>query len=68
MNMQFAMDKAGGREELARLLGVAAITTYHWDLDKPLPKKHLRFLSVARPKWVREWERQQTAKAAAPQP
>lgn len=56
MNTQFAMDKAGGREKLAKLLEVEVITTYHWKPTDTLPEKHLRFLRAARPKWFREWE------------
>lgn len=51
MNTDKAIKLAGGREALARLLGVAAITTYRW---KPnLPAARAWQLEVIRPEWFK---------------
>lgn len=58
MDTAFALSKVGGsREKLAELLGVAPITTYHW--QPALPPKHIRYLRVLKPAWFVEWERKQ---------
>lgn len=59
MKTEFAIAKAGGRDNLARLLGVETITTYHW--FQVLPPKHVRYLRLARPKWFKELEAEQPA-------
>ena len=44
-----AIELAGSREALARMLGVASITTYRW---KPsLPAQRIWQLQVLRPDW-----------------
>lgn len=62
MKTEFAIAKAGGRDNLARLLGVETITTYHW--FEVLPPKHVRYLRLAKPKWFKELE---AAQAPPPQ-
>lgn len=49
MKTKTAIELAGGRDALARLLGVETVTTYHW--IRVLPPKHERYLRVARPGW-----------------
>jgi hypothetical protein len=61
METEFALSKVNGsREELARLLGVAPLTTYHWKIF--LPPKHERYLRLLRPDWFIEWERSRKKK------
>lgn len=63
MNTEFAMSKAGGRDKLAKLLGVETITTYSPTWKPDLPPKHERFLRWARPRWFKvESELQQREK------
>lgn len=54
MQTEIAIAKAGGRDKLARLLGVETITTYHW--PQVLPPKHVRYLRAVKPKWFKELE------------
>lgn len=49
MDTKTAIAKAGGRERLALLLEVSAVTTYAWKVE--LPRKHERFLRLKRPDW-----------------
>lgn len=49
MRTRFAIQKAGSREALARLLHVEVITTYHW--KRHLPEKHDRYLRALKPDW-----------------
>lgn len=58
-----AIAKAGGRDKLAKLLGVETITTYHW--VSVLPRKHVRYLRVLRPKWFKEVEDQRAHEVTA---
>jgi hypothetical protein len=52
MKTKDAIKLAGSREALARLLGVAVITTYRW---KPsLPDARIWKLQVLRPEWFKE--------------
>lgn len=51
MKTRTAIELAGGRDALARLLGVETVTTYHWSTSRVLPPKHERYLRVARPQW-----------------
>jgi hypothetical protein len=56
MNTDKAIKLAGSREQLARLLGCAPITTYRW---KPnLPKSRMWQLEVLRPEWFKSKEKQ----------
>lgn len=65
MNTEFAMDKAGGRDELAKLLGVTSITTYQPSWKPDLPPKHERYLRLLRPDWAIEWAALESAKKTA---
>ena len=49
MDTNTAIAKAGGRERLALLLEVSAVTTYAWRTE--LPRKHERWLRLKRPQW-----------------
>lgn len=50
-----AIKLAGSREALARMLGVASITTYRW---KPsLPAQRIWQLQVLRPEWFKAAKR-----------
>ena len=52
MNTSKAIKLAGGREALARLLGVKSITTYRW---KPmLPKARAWQLELVKPEWFKK--------------
>jgi hypothetical protein len=51
MNTDDAINKAGGRKQLAELLGVAPITTYRW--VGPLQQRHEDRLRVLKPSWFR---------------
>ena len=54
MDTSFVLEKlAGDRNAMAKMFGVATITTYHW--VPTLPPKHLRYLRLLRPDWVAEW-------------
>jgi hypothetical protein len=53
MKTQTAITLAKGRNQLAEILGVAAITTYRWPLEEKLPAKHLHVLRLARPRWFK---------------
>lgn len=61
MNTEFACEKAGGREKLAKLLGVVTITTFQPSWKPNLPPKHERYLRACRPKWFKEYEAQLAA-------
>jgi hypothetical protein len=51
MTTNDAIKLAGSRDALARLLGVATITTYRW---KPSPPRARMYqLEVLRPEWFR---------------
>lgn len=63
MNTDFAIQKAGGRDALAALLGVKPITTYQASWVPDLPPKHERYLRLARPKWFKDWDARQLAEA-----
>lgn len=53
MDATFVLRKLNGsREAMAKLLGVATITTYRWK-DR-LPEKHVRYLRALKPEWFRE--------------
>ncbi len=53
MNTSEAIKRAGGRDKLAELLGVSALTTYGPTWKPNLPPKHERFLRAKRPRWFR---------------
>lgn len=55
MKTETAIELAGGREQLAQLLGVASITTYRWKPDLPQPREDR--LRVLRPAWFRPAKR-----------
>lgn len=59
MTCGFAIKMAGGRRALAEFLGVAELTTYHWTMAGPLPRKHRRLIEAAKPEWVKEWQKHQ---------
>ena len=52
MKTKDAMNLAGGRKQLAEMLGVASITTYRWGED--LSQKHEDRLRVLKPVWFRK--------------
>lgn len=52
MNTEKAIELAGTREKLAKLLGVASISTYRWKPD--LPKMREFQLQALRPKWFKD--------------
>lgn len=52
MKTKEAIDLAGGRKQLAALLGVASITTYRW--KEYLALNHEDRLRVLRPKWFKQ--------------
>lgn len=52
MNTDEAIRLAGGRKELAKLLGAAAITTYRWTPD--LPQARADRLRILKPSWFRK--------------
>lgn len=52
MNTKDAIALAGSREELAKVLGVAAITTYRWNPD--LPQHRADRLRILKPAWFRK--------------
>jgi len=55
MDAAFVLKKlSGSRDAMAKLLGVAPITTYRWKTS--LPEKHLRYLRVLKPAWEREFK------------
>lgn len=49
MNTETAIKLAGGRKQLAELLGCALLTTYRWTPD--LPQHRSDRLRILRPKW-----------------
>ena len=51
MQTKDAIDLAGGRKQLAEMLGVASISTYRW---KELPQKHEDRLRVLKPRWFKK--------------
>lgn len=55
MKTDFAIEKAGGREQLATLLGVKSITTYQPSWKPDLPPSHEKYLKALRPDWFIEW-------------
>lgn len=57
MDTEFAIEKASGRDELAKLLGIKPLTTYQPSWKPNLPPKHERYLRLLRPDWFIEWER-----------
>lgn len=63
MNTDKAIKLAGGREELAQLLGCASITTYRW---KPnLPRARAWQLQILRPEWFVKKSRPQLRETVA---
>lgn len=52
MNTEDAIKLAGGRKELAKILGVASITTYRWNPD--LPQHRADRLRILKPTWFRK--------------
>lgn len=52
MNTKEAMALAGGRKQLAEMLGVASITTYRWGAN--LTQKHEDRLRILKPAWFRK--------------
>jgi hypothetical protein len=63
MNTIFASGKAGGRDKLAKMLGVKPITTYQPSWCPNLPPKHERFIRAVRPKWAKEWDQSHSKEA-----
>lgn len=58
MKTQDAIDLAGGRKQLAALLGVAYISTYRWPKDEDLQQKHEDRLRVLKPRWFKKQKEQ----------
>lgn len=52
MKTKDAIQLAGGRQQLADLLGVASITTYRWKED--LAQKHEDRLRILKPRWFKK--------------
>lgn len=52
MKTETAMALAGGRKQLADILGVTSLTTYRWKPD--LPRMREFQLKALRPAWFRE--------------
>lgn len=52
MKTKDAIQHAGGRKQLADLLGVASITTYRWKED--LAQKHEDRLRILKPRWFKK--------------
>ena len=55
MKTKDAMTLAGGRKQLAEMLGVASITTYRWGAD--LTQKHEDRLRALKPSWF--WKKKE---------
>lgn len=55
MNTKDAMNLAGGRKQLAEMLGVASITTYRW--KEELAQKHEDRLRILKPSWF--WKKKE---------
>ena len=51
MEIETAIQLAGGRKQLAELLGVASITTYRW--KGKLAQNHEDRLRILKPKWFK---------------
>ena len=65
MKTQDAIDLAGGRKQLAALLGVASISTYRWPKDGDLQQKHEDRLRILKPRWFKKPKEQKAEDAAA---
>ena len=63
MKTQDAMNLAGGRKQLAELLGVAPITTYRWKED--LAQNHEDRLRILKPRWFKKPKEQKAEDAQA---
>lgn len=56
MKTDKAIELAGSREALARLIGVTPLATYRW---KPnVPERHMWKLAVIRPDWFTKEKKQ----------